>query len=238
MKKIIAGNWKMNGSAASLRTMLDAIAPVQTENTIIICPSFTMLNTTVPANVKLGAQDISEYESGSYTGDVSAKMVADMGAKFVIVGHSDRRKNHGETNETVAAKAATALAHGLTPLICVGETREQKESGQTMTVIEELVRKSIPTKPSAPIIIAYEPLWAISTTGIGLTPTHDDIRAVHGHIAKILGDMGLDGTVILFGGSVNGNTAAEIMAIEHVDGVLVGAKSLEPNDFIPIIKAV
>ena len=236
----------MNGSMATLRAMLDAIASVRTENTVIICPAFTMLcaNTGLdPAQlgrVTLGAQDISEHESGSYTGDVSAKMVTDTGAKYVIVGHSDRHKNHDETNETVAAKAAVAMAHGLIPIICVGESRAQKESGQTMTAIEKQVRESIPgpgARTSVHVIVAYEPLWAISTTGMGLTPTLDDIRDIHAHIAKILDEMNLGGTAILYGGSVNGRNAGRIMAIPHVDGVLVGGSSLEPNDFIPIITA-
>ncbi len=223
MSKIIAGNWKMNGTRAMLDTMFDALKNVKTENKIIICPPFTLLGT---GTVATGAQDCSPHESGAYTGEISAEMIAETGAKYVIVGHSERRQYHNETNEIVRAKATRALAAGLTPIICVGETKEQYDAGKTLEVIEEQIRNSIPNHD---FIIAYEPVWAIGT---GLVPTTDDIARVHAHMRT------LTPAPLLYGGSVKGSNAAEIMSIENVDGVLVGGASLKPDDFITIIEAI
>lgn len=226
MVKIIAGNWKMNGTREMLDTMYAALADIKTENKIIICPPFTLLGGQSP--IVIGAQDCSANESGAYTGEVSAKMLFESGAKYVIVGHSERRQYHNESNETVRAKAERALANGLTPIICVGETKEQFESGQTLEIIENQIRESIPNTESD-IIVAYEPVWAIGT---GLIPTMEDITRVHKHMRT------LTPAPLLYGGSVKGSNAAEIMGTENVDGVLVGGASLKPDDFIPIIKSV
>ncbi len=231
--KIIAGNWKMNGTANALHEMVTALESVKTSNQIIICPPFTLLN-VASGKIALGAQDVSPYDHGAYTGDVSAKMIAEAGAKYVLVGHSERRQYHGETNDVVRAKATAALAAGVTPIICVGETMDEKKAGKTMSVIESGVRECIP-EDARHVIIAYEPRWAI---GAGLTPTSDEIATAHKLIADTLQDMGLGGTPILYGASVKGNNAAEIMSIAHVDGVLVGGASLKPDDFIPIITSV
>ncbi len=233
MSKIIAGNWKMNGSRESLKIMSEALKELKTDNTVIICPPFTFLGEN-DSKISFGAQDVSAHESGAYTGEISAKMISDTGAKFVIVGHSERRQYHNESNKLVAQKAIAALGAGLTPIICVGETREQKESGQTLEIIETQVRESLPENASSAIIVAYEPVWAIGT---GLVPTMDDIANVHAHIAKTLKSLGFGGTPILYGGSVKGSNAAEIMAIDYVGGVLVGGASLKPDDFLPIINA-
>ncbi|MCL2538552.1 MAG: triose-phosphate isomerase [Alphaproteobacteria bacterium] len=231
MQKIIAGNWKMNGSAAALDIMIGALGDVKTDATIIICPPFPYLVVASSASVAIGAQDVSTHASGAYTGEVSAKMIAETGAKYVIVGHSERRQYHGETNAIVAAKAARALENNLIPIICVGETKGEKEAGRAFDIVGAQIRESIPGDASGEIVIAYEPVWAIGT---GLVPTMDDIREMHAHIANIVGES----VPILYGGSVKGSNAAEIMGIAHVGGVLVGGASLTPADFLPIVKAI
>ena len=232
--KIIAGNWKMNGSRDALKNMVQDLASVNSENKIILCVPFTMLDIKSD-RVAIGAQDVSAHAHGAYTGEVSAKMIADTGAKYVIVGHSECRQYHGDTNSIVRQKAEQALANGLVPIICVGETMDEKQAGKTMAVIESGVRESIPSDVNTDIIIAYEPRWAI---GAGLTPTSTEIAEAHTLIAKTLSDMGLTGTPVLYGASVKGNNAAEIMSISNVDGVLVGGASLKSDDFIPIITSV
>ena len=232
--KVIAGNWKMNGSRTALREMVDALQSVETENKVVLCVPYTMLCVD-GGHVALGAQDVSAHDHGAYTGEVSAAMIADTGAKYVIVGHSERRQYHGETNDTVRQKAATAIAAGLTPIICVGETMDEKQAGKTMDIIESGVRESVPSDVDADIIIAYEPRWAI---GAGLTPTAAEIAEAHKLIADTLASMGLGRTPVLYGASVKAANAADIMSIPHVDGVLVGGASLKPDDFIPIITSV
>ena len=232
--KIIAGNWKMNGTRAALDGMLDALASVKTSNRVVLCVPFTLVRAGNDV-AAVGAQDVSVHEKGAFTGEVSAPMLVDAGAKYVIVGHSERRQYHGETNDIVRQKAAAAIAAGLTPIICVGETMEEKQAGKTMDIIESGVRESVPSNPAGDIIVAYEPRWAI---GAGLTPTDAEIAAAHTLIANTLRDMGLAGTPVLYGASVKGSNAAQIMGIENVDGVLVGGASLKPDDFIPIITAV
>lgn len=224
----------MNGSRAALENMVAALKNTETENRVILCVPYTMLCTD-SANVALGAQDVSAHTHGAFTGEVSAQMIADAGAKYVIVGHSERRQYHEETNNIVRQKAANALSCGLTPIICVGETMEEKQAGKTMAVIESGVRESIPSDVSTDIIVAYEPRWAI---GAGLTPTAAEIADAHTLIANTLKSMGLAGTPVLYGASVKANNAAEIMSIANVDGVLVGGASLKPDDFIPIITSV
>lgn len=231
--KIIAGNWKMNGTSATLRDMVAALDAVETDNTIIICPPFTML-TPGTTHVNIGAQDISEHDHGAFTGDVSGQMLRDAGASYVIVGHSERRQYHGETNDIVRQKATAAMNAGLTPIICVGETSTERDAGKTMDIIADGVRECTPDMPGD-VIIAYEPRWAI---GAGITPTRDEIATAHELIAKTLTEMGRPATPILYGASVKGSNAAEIMSIPHVDGVLVGGASLKPDDFIPIITSV
>jgi len=232
--KIIAGNWKMNGSRVALENMIAELKNVATDNRVILCVPYTMLCVN-SENVALGAQDVSAHTHGAFTGEVSAQMIADTGAKYVIVGHSERRQYHEETNNIVRQKATAALSCGLTPIICVGETMEEKQAGKTMAVIESGVRESIPSDVSTDIIVAYEPRWAI---GAGLTPTAAEIADAHTLIANTLKSMGLSGTPVLYGASVKANNAAEIMSIANVDGVLVGGASLKPDDFIPIITSV
>ena len=224
----------MNGTSAAVRDMVAALQNIDTANRVILCVPFTMLGAG-SERVAIGAQDVSVHDHGAYTGEVSAKMIADTGAKYVIVGHSERRQYHNETNDIVRQKATAALAAGLTPIICVGETMDEKQAGKTMDIIESGVRESVPSDVNGDIIIAYEPRWAI---GAGLTPTPDEIATAHKLIADTLADMGLDGTPVLYGASVKGSNAAEIMSVPNVDGVLVGGASLKPDDFIPIITSV
>ncbi|MDR3208856.1 MAG: triose-phosphate isomerase [Rickettsiales bacterium] len=227
--KYVIGNWKMNGAAELLEGFL------KLKEKAVLCVPFHLLRPGTDM-VGIGAEDCSAHESGAFTGEVSARMIAEAGAKYCIVGHSERRQYWNETNEIVAAKAARCLEYGLIPIICVGETKEQKKAGETLKVIESQVWQSIPSVDiiKSEIIVAYEPVWAIGT---GLIPTIDDITSVHNHIAEILKQMGLAGTAVLYGGSVKPSNAREIMGIKNVGGVLVGGASLKLDDFIPIIKA-
>lgn len=232
--KIIAGNWKMNGTRTALSEMINALQNIDTQNTIILCVPYTLLNID-SGRIALGAQDTSTHDHGAYTGEVSAQMIAETGAKYVIVGHSERRQYHGETNNIVQQKAAAAMAAGLIPIICIGETMDEKQSGIAMQVIESGIRECVPPNTNKNIIIAYEPRWAI---GAGITPTDDEIAAAHKLIADTLSNMGLTNIPILYGASVKATNAAQIMSIPNVDGVLVGGASLKPDDFIPIITNV
>jgi triosephosphate isomerase len=228
-KKYIVGNWKMNGDAGLLSEFL------KLNERAVLCVPAPLLRAGTD-RISVGAQDCSAHESGAFTGEISAKMIAESGAKYCIVGHSERRQYWGETNEIVAAKAEKCLEHGLTPIICVGETKKQKESGKTLEIVENQIWQSIPNINAikSEIIAAYEPVWAIGT---GLVPTSDDIESIHDHIAKILDKMGLAETRILYGGSVKPSNAKEIIGIKNVGGLLVGGASLKIDDFMPIIKA-
>lgn len=207
--------------------MLVALRNIQTNNKVILGPSFPFIGAYKQDGVDFCGQDCSAYESGARTGEVSAKMLADFGAKYVIVGHSERRQYHNETNEIVKQKALRATAAGLTPIICVGETRDERDSGTAFSVIEKQFLES--TDGLATYIIAYEPVWAIGT---GLTPTLEQITEVHNALRK------LTPAKLLYGGSAKASNATDIMSIPNVDGVLVGGASLDSNDFIPIINAV
>ena len=232
--KIIAGNWKMNGSQENLKQMIAKLSDVDTQNKIILCVPYTML-CTESGNISLASQDISQHTHGAYTGEISASMVAQTGAQYTLVGHSECRQYHGDTNDTVREKAQQALNNGLIPIICVGETMAEKQAGKTMEIIESGIRESVPENVNTDIIIAYEPRWAI---GAGLTPTPAEIAEAHTLIANTLADMGLSGTPVLYGASVKANNASDIMSIPNVDGVLVGGASLKSDDFIPIITSV
>ena len=230
--KFVIGNWKMNGSREILREMIEKTNGIKTENRVVLCVPFTVLGEKSEI-IAFGAQDVSAHERGAYTGEVSAAMLIAAGAKYVIVGHSERRMYHDETNDIVREKATRALDAGLTPIICVGETMDEKRAGKTLDVITAMVRESVPNDVHDDIIIAYEPRWAI---GAGITPTVEDITTAHRVIADTLSYMGLDGTPILYGASVNSTNVADIVAIENVAGVLVGGASLKPDEFVPIIE--
>ena len=226
--KIIAGNWKMNGTRADLDKMVAAIDAEKPENRVILCVPFTMLRHGTDS-VAIGAQDVSTHARGAYTGEVSGAMIADTGAKYVIVGHSDRRLYHNETNELVKEKATIAIKNGIIPIICVGETIEEKNSGHTTSVIKKMLLESIPE--DGEYIIAYEPRWAI---GSGLTPTNNEIVTA----VKTIFDNLPNPMPILYGGSVNQDNALDIATIPYIDGLLIGGASLKTKTFLPIIDSI
>ena len=230
--KYIIGNWKMNGNAHEKADMIHALSESDTKNTVILCLPFTLLGGD-NKNIKIGAQDISEHENGAYTGDISGQMIADTGAKYVIVGHSERRFYHHETNEKVYAKAAAAIRHNLIPIICVGETLDEHKSNKTMHVIKEMLNRCLPD--NGDFIVAYEPRWAI---GSGLTPTTDEIATIHQMIFEHLNAHGHGGKPIIYGGSINQSNATEFASVPHVDGLLIGGASLKVETFLPIIKSI
>ena len=244
---LIAGNWKMNGLRASiveiekLASKLTAGGPPKC--TVAICPPATLINAVnrvaAPAGIVLGGQDCHPAAAGAHTGDLSAPMLADAGAQLVIVGHSERRADHGETDDLVRQKAIAALAAGLTPIICIGETRAQREAGQADSVCSAQLLGSIPDQAADDdVVIAYEPVWAIGT---GLTPTSADIAQMHNSLRQQLisrfGERGASFR-ILYGGSLKPGNAQEILAIPDVNGGLVGGASLLADDFAAIISAV
>jgi triosephosphate isomerase len=237
-RRIAAGNWKMNGVSADLAEVATIGEVAQKADCeVVICLPATILaqvaNMGGPDGLKLGGQDCHPEPSGAFTGDISAMMLKDAGAGFVIVGHSERREYHGETNAQIADKACTAWRANLTAIICVGETEAQYRAGQTLDVLTAQVAGSVPNDATPEnTILAYEPIWAIGT---GLTPTLDEIGAVHRYLRMCLPDANIS---ILYGGSVNPTNASSIVAIEDVDGGLVGGASLNAEKFTPIITAL
>lgn len=203
---------------------------------VAICPPLPLLYTArrrfMASTIAFGAQDVTPGPDGAKTGDVNAAMLADAGAHYVIVGHSERRAGHGETDQMVAAKAAAALENGLTPIICIGETLAEREAGRAVAIVESQLAGSTP-KAEGEIVIAYEPVWAIGT---GKTPSVGDIKEIHAAIRKGLGARA-EATRILYGGSVKPANAGEIFTVENVDGALVGGASLKAADFSAIILA-
>ncbi len=240
IRPLIAGNWKMNGVSASLdevRRLAQLLGGGGQRASIAICPPATLLSALSeiagPAGVATGGQDCHARQSGAFTGDISAAMLKDAGASYVIVGHSERRTLHGETDELVREKAAAALAAALKPIICVGETLDEREAGEARTVVSRQVAGSLPEGGGA-LVIAYEPVWAIGT---GLTPANADIEEMHRHIRSLLGGRAA-ATPILYGGSLKPANAREILSIPDVNGGLVGGASLIAEDFFAIISAV
>ncbi|MEM8770958.1 MAG: triose-phosphate isomerase [Pseudomonadota bacterium] len=237
MKSLIAGNWKMNGlqaQAAEVEALLAKFSgSIPNDRDVLICPPTTLIAGLAGAysdeGLMFGGQDCHPDEAGAHTGDVSAGMLADAGAAYVIVGHSERRADHGETDQAVKTKAAAALRAGLAPIICVGETQAQREAGQALDIVGAQIEGSVPDTDDD-FVIAYEPVWAIGT---GLTPTLDDIADMHRHIRNAVGD----GVRILYGGSVKPENAKEILQINNVNGALVGGASLKADDFYAIISA-
>ncbi|WP_417229468.1 triose-phosphate isomerase [Brevundimonas sp.] len=244
--KLIAGNWKMNGlgrdlaEAEALKLALEA-DPAACR--VVLCPPATLIERMARllggGAVELGGQDCHASTAGAFTGSVSAGMLTDAGARLVILGHSERRAGFGESDADVAAKTEAALAAGLEPIICVGETLEQREAGEAIAVVSRQVAGSVPMSVAGrPFALAYEPVWAIGT---GLTPTLEEIEAVHRAVRLALqGRLGAAGDVapILYGGSVKPANAADILAVPEVGGALVGGASLKANDFLDIIRAV
>jgi len=242
--KLAAGNWKMNGLAGDLAEIekLSAAHPAPKVE-MLICPPATLLSRMADIvghhPLHLGGQDCHAAPDGANTGDISAAMLVDAGARYVILGHSERRTDHGETDAMVKAKAEAARIEGLVSVICVGETLAEREAGENLAVVGGQLESSLPDVAiAADVVIAYEPVWAIGT---GMVPTSEQIAEVHGFLrAELQRHMGVegDGVRILYGGSVKAANAAEIFAISDVDGALVGGASLTSGDFSPIVTAL
>jgi triosephosphate isomerase len=246
-RPLVAGNWKMNGVRESLKE-IKAIAQgydvaLQNAAGLLICTPATLVlaaaGTALGSRLEIGGQDCHAKASGAHTGDVSAEMLADAGATFVIVGHSERRADHGETSADVKAKAEAAIRAGLRAIVCVGETRAEREAGKTLAVVRKQVKGSLPEGANRwNTVIAYEPVWAIGT---GLTPTVDDVAEVHADIrrtlASALGKDTASRTRILYGGSVKPDNAKALMGVANVDGALIGGASLKATDFLAIAAA-
>lgn len=236
--KLAAGNWKMNGLRADIEEAR-RLATLFKEPScgILLCPPATLVAAMADAvsgsRVMVGGQDCHAHVSGAHTGDISAQMLADCGARHVILGHSERRTDHGETSASVAAKAVAAHAAGLVTIICIGETEAQRDAGDTLAVVLSQLQASVPEGGNAAnTVIAYEPVWAIGT---GRTPTLEQIAEVHDALRAALPDAAIS---LLYGGSVKPGNAAEIFAIGNVDGALVGGASLKAAEFGAIISAL
>ncbi len=244
IRPLVAGNWKMNGTTASLkepRLLAAMLGGVRLKCDVLVCPPATLIrrvrSVLKGSKIKAGAQDCHAAASGAHTGDISADMLKDCGATAIIVGHSERRTNHKESDADVAAKAKSVLKSGLVAIVCIGETLDERKVGKTLDVLSKQLKGSLPDGATADtVVIAYEPVWAIGT---GLTPTTAEVAEAHAHIRKDLESiMGKDGaaTRILYGGSVKPSNAAELMGAPNVNGALVGGASLKAADFIGIIK--
>lgn len=245
-KTIVAGNWKMNASKDSVESLVTDILSGATDVSaeIIVCAPFPYLSQVEAliegSNLMLGAQNLNVNASGAFTGEVSAEMIKDFGANHVIVGHSERRSLYGETSEIVAEKTKAAIDSGLTPILCLGESLDQRESGKTESVVSEQLNKVIKMvgiEAFNNIIIAYEPVWAIGT---GMTATPEQAQAVHKFIRDLLASSSqdiADKTAILYGGSMNAGNAVELISCADIDGGLIGGAALKAEDFLQICKA-
>jgi triosephosphate isomerase len=238
-RPLVAGNWKMNGLAASLAELKAIIAGADGRSAadLMVCPPATLIAsfaaTARGSPVLIGAQDCHAQASGAYTGDISAEMLKDAGATAVVVGHSERRRYHCETDSEVRAKALAARRAALMPIVCVGETRAEREAGRALGVVGAQLQGSLPDGP-VDFVIAYEPVWAIGT---GLTPTPGDVGEMHNsireHLVVRFGEAGKS-VRVLYGGSVSPKNAKELLAVDNVDGALVGGASLKAADFLSI----
>jgi triosephosphate isomerase len=244
-RPLVAGNWKMNGRRADGLALARALVERATHDLptaeLLVCPPFTLLGVIGEAiaesPIALGAQDCHPRPAGAFTGDVAAPMLADIGCSFVIVGHSERRQLHGESDALVRDKAVAAVAAGLVPIVCLGETEAERDAGQALAVVERQLAGSLPAGiEAANLVVAYEPVWAIGT---GRTPTAADIAAVHRHLRGLLAALVAEPARVrlLYGGSVKADNAREILAIPDVDGALVGGASLKADEFWAIATA-
>jgi len=245
-RKLIVGNWKMNGGLAANAILLAEIKHAQTEPSceMAVCVPAPYLaqcqNELTGSPIAWGAQDVSEHESGAYTGEISAAMLVDFDARYVIVGHSERRSCHGEGSELVAQKALRALAKGLVPIVCVGETSYEREAGQTDMVVGRQIDAVLRVVDAADldrIVVAYEPVWAIGT---GVTATPQMAQEVHAMLRAKLAEKSVAAAAkvqILYGGSMKPDNAAELLAMPDIDGGLIGGASLKATDFLEIVKS-
>jgi len=244
MRHLIAGNWKMNGLAASLdqaAAVAEGARALAGRVDVMLCPPATLIAQlrwrTKGSPLLVGGQDCHAEGAGAHTGDISAEMLADAGASAVVVGHSERRIDRGETDAEVRAKALAARRAGLTVIVCIGETERERDAGETLSVVSRQLQDSVPDGDPGDVVVAYEPVWAIGT---GRTPGEDDILAVHAHIraglAARFGKAG-EGVRILYGGSMKPGNAGKILAVRNVNGGLVGGASLKAADFLAIVRA-
>ncbi len=250
-RPLIAGNWKMNGRRADGLALAEALGAWAKErqasrgSDMLVCPPATLLGAVsevlAGSWVAVGGQDCHGQEKGAHTGDISAAMLADAGASAVLVGHSERRQDHGESDSEIRAKAVAALGAGLQVIVCIGETGAERDSGQTLAVLSRQLSGSVPVGEgglsAGTLVVAYEPVWAIGT---GRTPSREQIIEAHSHIRAALGEMigdMADGVRLLYGGSVKPENAAEILALANVDGALVGGASLKAEGFCAIYDA-
>ena len=245
-KTIIAGNWKMNKTPSEAAELAAAIANIQgAKCEVVICPPFVDLHAAKAAiagsSIKLGAQNCHWKESGAFTGEISADMLVETGCEYVIIGHSERRQYFGETDETVNARTKAALAKGLKVILCVGETREEREGGVTEKVIDRQIRlglADLSQEEMANVVIAYEPVWAIGT---GLTATNEQAEEVcafiRGLLTTLFGEEVSQETTIQYGGSMNAANCAALLAMPNIDGGLIGGAALKPADFAVIVEA-
>jgi triosephosphate isomerase (TIM) len=243
IRPLIAGNWKMNGQKASMaefEAMLSGAAAVAAKADLLVCPPATLIAAFADKahgtkTLTVGAQDCHPKASGAHTGDLSAEMLADAGARAIIVGHSERRADHGESDGLIRQKAEAAWRAGLTAIVCIGETQAQRDQGQTLDICGGQLKASVPDGATpANLVVAYEPVWAIGT---GLTPTTGDVEQVHGFIRGLLTERfkAEGGRIrILYGGSVKPSNAKELMAVANVNGALIGGASLKASDFLAI----
>jgi triosephosphate isomerase len=246
-KFLVAGNWKMNGDTATNASLLDGIIaglPRGDSVQVLVCPPFPYLASVADrlsgSKLLLGSQNVSEFEGGAYTGETAPSMLVDVGCQYAIVGHSERRSIYAESSEQVAAKFGAALAVSLRPILCVGETLAQRESGSTEDVINEQIAAVLDVhgiESFARAVIAYEPVWAIGT---GMTATPEQAQDVHRHIRDVL--AGHNASIaadvqILYGGSVKGDNAAGLFSRPDIDGGLIGGASLKAADFLAIVEA-
>lgn len=245
MRMLLAGNWKMNGlkgSIAEIRSLKRALSEQAPRGDILICPPATLIAEAVKAAeggpIAIGGQDCHPLPAGAFTGDISAEMLRDAGATAVILGHSERRQYHGETDSLVAAKVKAAHRADLTAILCVGESEKQRDEGLAVQTVTEQLLASMPDGVDASdLVVAYEPIWAIGT---GRTPRPSDIAAMHEALrSTLIGRFAAQGAGvrILYGGSVKPDNAAEILAVRNVDGALIGGASLKAADFLAIIRA-
>ncbi|GBQ35116.1 Triosephosphate isomerase [Komagataeibacter saccharivorans] len=243
MKQIIVGNWKMNGLSADADALVDGLVKglgeLPTRADVVVCPPFTQLARLAPtlkrAGIALGAQDCHQDRAGAHTGDISAPMLVDLGVEYVILGHSERRGEHHELDETVREKAVAAMEAGLTPIVCVGENDDQRSAGDSQETVGWQIQGSLPQGFRG--IVAYEPIWAI---GSGTAASQQDIADMSAFIrAELVRQFGEAGKTIriLYGGSVNERNVTDILPVEHVDGALVGNASLKADAFVPLVRA-
>lgn len=246
-KAVIAGNWKMNKTPSEAAELIKALLPAvkDIDCEVVICPPFVdlplALDKTEDTHIKVGAQNVHYKKDGAYTGEISADMLAELGVKCAIVGHSERRQYFGETDKTVGKRATAAIAAGLTAIICVGESEEQREQGVTYELVRmqtKIALKNISADDMSKVIIAYEPVWAIGTGKTATAEEAEDVcKTIRDLLTELYGESVAEATTIQYGGSMNAKNAAELLAMPNIDGGLIGGASLKPDKFAAIVKA-